>query len=186
MKPPDWPLVPAMVQDWVDQVNAAAVTLRDRTEGLPWPERLAQIHNAFERVHPFIDGNGRTGRLLLNLILVRLGYPPVVIFKRERAGYLAALQRADDGEFGPLGEILARAIYDNLNRFIVPALAGPARLVPLAALVSKEFSIAALLQAAQRGRLDAVQGPDGVWRSSQEAVQAYARSKGKPRKEARP
>lgn len=77
--------------------------------------------------------------------------------------------------------MLARAMYDNLNRFIVPNVAGPARLVPLAALVTEEFSLAALRQAAQRGRLDAVPGPDGVWRSSRRAVTAYNESKGKRR-----
>ena len=64
-------------------------------------------------------------------------------------------------------------MYDNLNRFIVPALAGPARLVPLASLASENLSTAALRQAAQRGRLDAIHGPDGVWRSSRTAVQEY-------------
>jgi hypothetical protein len=83
------------------------------------------------------------------------------------------MQRADDGDYGPLGEILARAMYDNLNRFIVPSLAGPARLVPLPALVDKELSLAALRQAAQRARLDAIQGADGVWRSSRKAVEEY-------------
>jgi hypothetical protein len=102
--------------------------------GLPLPEILARLHDGFEKVHPFIDGNGRTGRLLLNLLLVRLGYPPAIVLKQQRPAYLAALQRADGGDYGPLGEILARAIYDNLNRFIVPSLAGPARMVPLAAL----------------------------------------------------
>lgn len=177
MQPPGWPLVPAMVQDWVDSVNAARDELHDRTSHAPWPERLAEIHNQFERVHPFIDGNGRTGRLLLNLILVRLGYPPVIVLKRERPTYLSAMQRSDAGEHGPLGELLARAMYDNLNRFIVPAVAGPARLVPLASLVNKDFSLAALRQAAQRGRLDAIQGSDGIWRSSRKAVQAYQRNK---------
>lgn len=64
-------------------------------------------------------------------------------------------------------------MYDNLNRFIVPAVAGPARIVPLAALADDELSVAALRQAAQRGRLDAFQGPDGVWRSSRDAVNEY-------------
>jgi hypothetical protein len=146
------------------------------------PERLARIHDHFERIHPFIDGNGRTGRLVLNLLLVRLGYPPIVVLKRQRAAYLAALQKADAGDVGPLGELLARAMYDNLNRFIVPNLAGPARLVPLAALVNEEFSLAALRQAAQRGRLDAVQGSDGVWRSSRTAVDRYKKIKGQRRR----
>ena len=69
-------------------------------------------------------------------------------------------------------------MYDNLNRFIVPNLVGPARLVPLAALVDKEFTLSALRQAAQRGRLEAYQATDGTWRSSRKAVEAYRRTKG--------
>jgi hypothetical protein len=68
-------------------------------------------------------------------------------------------------------------MLDNLNRFGVPNVAGPARLVPLTALADDDFSIPALRQAAQRGRLDAVQGPDGVWRSSRNAVKEYAQTK---------
>ena len=105
------------------------------------------------------------------------GYPPIIVLKRQRPAYLAAMERADGGDYGPLGEILARAMYDNLNRFIVPSLAGPARLVPLAALVDKELSLPALRQAVQRGRLDAVQGADGVWRSSRKALEEYRRTR---------
>ncbi len=178
MTPPAWPLVEAEVRGWVDAVKSQEWGLLGAGQPTPAPERLAQIHNHFERVHPFIDGNGRTGRLVLNLLLVRLGYPPIVILKQQRSAYLSALQKADLDDVGPLGELLARAMYDNLNRFIVPNLAGPARLVPLAALVDGEFTIAALRQAAQRGRLDALQGSDGVWRSSRKAVDHYRRIKG--------
>jgi hypothetical protein len=119
------------------------------TLDLPLPQELAKIHNEFERIHPFLDGNGRAGRLILNLVLIRLGYPPMIIFKRQ--AYLTALRRADAGDYGALGELIARAMYDNLNRFIVPNVAGPARLVDLAALTTEEFSLTALRQAAQRG-----------------------------------
>jgi Fic family protein len=78
----------------------------------PLVEELARLHNEFERVHPFIDGNGRTGRLVLNLVLLRPGHPPVVIFKRQREAYLAAMQRADAADYGALGELIARAMYD--------------------------------------------------------------------------
>ena len=127
-------------------------------------ERIAGVHAHFERIHPFLDGNGRTGRLLLNLVLVRLGYPPAIIYKRERGTYLKALQRADGGDCGRLGELLARAILDNLYKFIVPAVAGPARLVSLGALATPELSAVALRTAARRGRLQATRGPDGDWR----------------------
>jgi hypothetical protein len=55
----------------------------------------------------------------------------------------------------------------------VPNIAGPGRIVSLAALADKEFSLPALRRAAQRGRRDAVQGLDGIWRSSRKAVNAY-------------
>ena len=55
------------------------------------PLALARSHCSFERIHPFIDGNGRVGRLVLNLILVRLGWPPAIIYKRARDRYLTAL-----------------------------------------------------------------------------------------------
>ena len=178
MSPPPWPDVPAQIRDWVADVAATGhVISAGRALSEPLPEHLARIHNTFERIHPFLDGNGRTGRLALNLILVRLGYPPVIVFKQQRAAYLAAMQRSDSGDHGPLGELIARAMLENLNRFIVPNVAGPARLVPLASLAGDDFTVAALRQAAQRGRLDAVQGNDGIWRSSRRAVQAYKRAK---------
>ncbi|WP_195166478.1 Fic family protein [Mycobacteroides abscessus] len=178
MTPPSWPLIPARLRDWIDLVQSHSDTLRRvEPEIEPVPEILAKIHNEFECIHPFIDGNGRTGRLALNLILVRLGYPPVIVLKTQRANYLSAMQKSDKGDHGPLGEILARAMYDNLNRFIVPSVAGPARLVPLTSLADNQFSIAALRQAATRGRLEAVQGADGIWRSSRRAVQKYSKSK---------
>jgi Fic family protein len=173
MTPPSWPLVSVRMQQWVEDVCATAERAGGGDIDCWLPEELARLHNGFERLHPFIDGNGRTGRLVINLVLVRLGYPPVVIFKRQRAAYLVAMQRADDGDYGALGELIARALYDNLNRFIAPSVAGPARVVPLAALVDEEFTMIALRRAAQRGRLDAVQGTDGVWRSSRKAVGAY-------------
>jgi Fic family protein len=57
---------------------------------------------AFERIHPFIDSNGRTGRLALNLVLVRLGFPPAIILQRQRDVYLDALGRADRHDPGGL------------------------------------------------------------------------------------
>lgn len=174
MTPPTWPLVPAALDEWVTATNGALARLRD---GANLPECLAEVHDGFERVHPFIDGNGRTGRLVLNLVLVRLGYPPVVILKEQRAAYLRAMQQADNGDYGALGEILARAMIDNLNRFIIPSVAGPAKLVPLAALADAELSLVAMRAAAQRGRLDAFQRSDGQWLSSRKAVETYKKSR---------
>lgn len=184
MTPPSWPLVASSMQDWLDRVHelTPALTGSEPTE-TPLPELLAELHNGFERVHPFIDGNGRAGRLVLNLVLVRLGYPPAIFLKSHRARYLDAMQKADSGDCAPLGEMIARAIYDNINRFVIPTIAGEDRVVPLAALVSTDLTLSALRQAAQRGRLKAVQTPDGVWQSTRKDVNDYRRNKGKHRRE---
>lgn len=172
MRPPEWPQVPMLVRDWLGD----AQSLR-KVEGSELPEALAGLHARFEQVHPFLDGNGRAGRLVLNLLLVRLGYPPAIIYKGERSRYLAALRRADQGDLGPLGEFLARAILDNLYKFVVPAIAGPARLVPLPALATGKLSANALRVAATRGRLKAAKGADGAWRSSTAWVEEYEASR---------
>lgn len=56
------------------------------------------FHHKFEKIHPFFDGNGRTGRMLLNTILLRSKYPPLIVRKRNRAAYLDALSRADHAD----------------------------------------------------------------------------------------
>lgn len=56
--------------------------------------RAAELHTRFVEIHPFIDGNGRTGRLLLNFELMKAGYPPAVIRKEDRLAYYDALDEA--------------------------------------------------------------------------------------------
>lgn len=176
MTPPPFPEIDHRVAAWVAQANQ----IRDDSE-VAFPERLARLHNDFERIHPFLDGNGRAGRLLLNLLLVRLGYPPAIVFKNERTKYLDAMRKADKGEYGPLGELIARAVTNNLYRFVVPAVAGPARLVPLASLVDPKAGITttALRAAAERGRLRAQKSANGTWLSSRNWVADYQRNKHK-------
>ncbi len=75
------------------------------------PLALAAIfHHKFEKIHPFMDGNGRVGRILLNYILLRNSHAPLIILKKEREDYLANLRKAD--------EINLTDIKDNYN-FIV-------------------------------------------------------------------
>lgn len=60
------------------------------------PFVLASVfHHKFEKIHPFYDGNGRAGRMLMNYILMNAGYPPSVIYKKTRTDYINALSSAD-------------------------------------------------------------------------------------------
>ena len=63
------------------------------------PLVLATIfHHKFEKIHPFMDGNGRTGRMIMNYILIQNDYPPIVIHKKTRSEYLDALRQADKSD----------------------------------------------------------------------------------------
>ncbi len=147
----------------------------------------AAIHHAwFERIHPFTDGNGRVGRLLLNFMLLQHGYPPAVIPKAQRPRYLQALELADDGNPNLLAEVIARAVSGTLTRFLIPNLAGAAKLVPLAALAAQgPYSLAYLRLLVFSGKLRAVQ--DGRLRlSSKKWLADYSATRdprgGKPRR----
>ncbi len=168
MQPVEWTEVPNLVRDWVDEVNH----IRD-DESLPLIERVARSHDHFERIHPFLDGNGRVGRLLLNLLLVRLTLPPAIILKEQRADYLDALELCDRGDPSLLGQCLARAIIHTLRLVILPVIVGPGRFVLLSGLTDEEFTRDHLAYAARHEKFEAEKDEDGFWRSSINIVNAY-------------
>lgn len=117
----------------------------------------AEHHAWLERIHPFVDGNGRVGRLILNFMLIQQGYPPAVILKENRNAYLKALRLADAGNPNRLAEVVARSVSGALARFLIPKLAGEAKLVPLAALAADgPYNAAYLRQLALNRRLRVV------------------------------
>lgn len=103
------------------------------------------------------------------------------MFKNQRTKYLNAMPKADAGDYGPLGEVIARAVTNNLYKFVVPAVAGPARLVPLASLADNKPGITTTARraAAERGRLKAQKTPSGAWLSSKNWVTDYQANKHK-------
>jgi hypothetical protein len=93
------------------------------------------------------------------------------------------MRRADRGEFGPLAEIIARAIKESLDRFLLPNLAGPVKLMPLSALERPGLSVRGLRAAAEKGRLKARRDGAGRWLTSARWVDEYiaTRKFGRPR-----
>lgn len=103
-------LVPQLMTDFVDWLNSEDGLTRH-------PVDYATVaHYRFVSIHPFRDGNGRTGRLLMNLLLLRAGYPIAVIDNQVRNDYINALvhgqQNADDVE--PLLALVCDAVLGSL------------------------------------------------------------------------
>lgn len=78
----------------------------------------AEFHYRYIRIHPFDDGNDRTVRILMNFILMRFGYPPVIIKTEDKKNYLAALQQADAGMIEKFVEYIAQNLVQSLELMI--------------------------------------------------------------------
>ncbi|MBP6181809.1 Fic family protein [Flavobacterium sp.] len=81
----------------------------------------AEFHYKFIRIHPFDDGNGRTARILMNFILMKFDYPPVIIKTEDKASYFAALQLADAGNIEAFIEYVAQNLVRSLEIMIAGA-----------------------------------------------------------------
>lgn len=86
--------------------------------------RLARFHVEFEAIHPFVDGNGRTGRLLVNLELMKAGYPPIDIKYADRAAYLEAFDGYHSGRDPQAMERLFARYLDERLTYYLEVLGG--------------------------------------------------------------
>ncbi|HEY2582405.1 MAG TPA: Fic family protein [Mucilaginibacter sp.] len=84
----------------------------------------ALFHHKFVSIHPFDDGNGRLSRILMNLILMQKGYPPVVIKMDDRQNYYALLSRADNNDNWPFIEYIAKRLQSSLQLYLKAAQGG--------------------------------------------------------------
>ncbi|RQR57781.1 Fic family protein [Burkholderia sp. Bp9125] len=106
--PPDFLDVPAAMSALIDWYGSAAA--------LHPVARAAQLHTRFVRIHPFVDGNGRTARLLLDFELMKAGYPPAAIRTKDRRAYYDALDGAcTSGDFGEITRVVAQAVQRALR-----------------------------------------------------------------------
>ncbi len=163
------------MQDWEGWLSDAAHDLH--------PVALAaQAHHRLVAIHPFIDGNGRTARLVMNLILFRYGYPPTVLLSINRRQYYQVLMQADGGRIGPLENFVGKAVERSLMLYLGACKPHPAaspmkdEWIPLAqAAEGTPYSQEYLSLLARKGRLEAIKR-GRAWLTTRRAVAEYHKS----------
>lgn len=91
----------------------------NKPEKLHPVELAAEAHYRLVTIHPFVDGNGRTARLLMNLILMMHGYPPAIIRKRDRLAYIGSLEKAQlGGSKDDYLKIISKSVNRSLDIYL--------------------------------------------------------------------
>jgi Fic family protein len=174
-RPPEPSAVDRLMNEWGKWVAGGARKLHS-------VERAAIAHHRLVSIHPFIDGNGRTARLVMNLLLMRDGYPPTIIERANRRQYYSVLAQADQGDAEPLVNLVARAVERGLTIYleaVVPREKPPEPedewILLSEAAEGTPYSQESLSLLARLGRLEAVKR-GRVWYSTRRAVEEYRAS----------
>lgn len=126
-------------------------------------DRIAKFHLDFETIHPFNDGNGRLGRVLINFQLQKLGFPGVIIRNKEKSGYYDCFGAyRDNKDTKPMERIMALSLTESLHKRIT-YLRG-ATIIPLSDYAKRKGKRgSAILNAAKRQTIPAFR-ERGVWK----------------------
>lgn len=110
------PVQPYLIEP---RMNELLVKNEERKKTMGAIERVARFHLEFEGIHPFIDGNGRTGRLILNLELIRNGYPPINVKFADRKRYYEAFDAYyRDGNAGAMIDLITEYVDARLDEYL--------------------------------------------------------------------
>ncbi len=142
-------------------------------------ELSAILHHKLVAIHPFWDGNGRTARIIMNILMMQAGYPMTIILKNDRQRYYRVLSEADKGDYKNLCEFLAQNTIRSLNVYLntlKPSQKKEDKLLSLAELSKYcDYSPAYLKKLALSNKLEAVKKGRN-WYSSRKAVKDYVES----------
>ncbi len=141
-------------------------------------ELAAFSHHELVRIHPFVDGNGRTARLISNLILINRGFPPVIIRNIDRKKYFDCLEKAHFGNLKPFADFIALRLEESLIRYLNSFVKTTKsnELLPLSVLAKETpYSQEYLSLLARKGTLPATK-IDGVWHTSRDEIKKYMKA----------
>jgi Fic family protein len=176
--PPEAVVVPQLMQELIDWV-------RQNRKALHSVELAAVLHHRLVNIHPFFDGNGRTARLVMNVVLMQAGFPLAVVLKNDRKRYYRTLAEADKGNYAPFVRFIAQAVQRSLDiylRVLTPARKNKEHFISLAELAKgSRFTDKYLNLLARSGRLEAHKEGRN-WLSSKEALKRYLEGRERKRK----
>jgi len=150
------------------------------------PIELASIlHHTLVFIHPFFDGNGRTSRLAMNIVLMQAGIPLVIVLKNDRKKYYQTLSLADKGNYVPFVNFIARAVERTLDiylKILMPSKKGKEKYISLSDLAKdSKFTEKYLNLLARSGKLEAHKEGRN-WLTSKDALKRYMDSRERVRK----
>ncbi|MBU1778519.1 MAG: Fic family protein [Patescibacteria group bacterium] len=148
-------------------------------------ELSALLHHKLVHIHPFFDGNGRTSRIMMNLILMQNGFPLVIILKNDRKKYYNVLDQADKQNYQPLTRFIAQAVERSLNlysKILTPITKKREQYFILSKLADHTpYSAKYLNLLIRQGKLEAHK-EGRVWLTSKEAINRYIKNRDRKRK----
>lgn len=101
-----------------DLLEELILFVNDNPQQLNVIELATVFHHEFVFIHPFFDGNGRTVRLVMNLLLMKEGFPPAIILANDRKKYYSALNMANKGQFDKLILLICQTLERSLNIYL--------------------------------------------------------------------
>lgn len=146
--PPRFEKVPGKMEGFVEYVNS-------NPEKLNKIELAAMLHYLFVEIHPFIDGNGRCARLLMNLFLMRHGYPITLVLKVDRMKYYDRIKKADNGDVKPFVDFIGRNVERSLDLYLDAFEKGSGFVSLAEAAKGTRYSQEYLSLLARKGRIEA-------------------------------
>lgn len=167
--PPDALEVPIQMRNLIQW-------FQDNQKDLHIVELAALFHHRLVFIHPFFDGNGRTARLAMNLLLMKAGYPLVLILKNDRKKYYRVLAGADKGDPQSLIRFIAQAVERSLDIYLktlTPASKQREKFMSLSQIArNSPYSGKYLNLLVRQGKLEAHK-EGRIWLSSHEALNRY-------------
>jgi len=174
--PPNAQKVSPLLDELVNFIN-------ENPLGLNIIELATVFHHKFVWTHPFIDGNGRIVRLVMNLLLMKEGFPPAIILKNDRAKYYAGLNSANKGNYQKLTLLMLQALERTLNIYLTAIPGNDTEYTEISNLVKEvdlPYGQEYISLLARQGKIDAHKEGRN-WFTTKEAVEEYVKNRKRKR-----